>query len=51
MATKIAPNFIRGVWGPNCNGSLGMIFAPGRFKPHQPEIVRNLEEDLKVLKQ
>lgn len=50
MAAKIAPNILKGVWGPNCKGALGMIFAPGRFKPHQPEVVRNLEEDIKILK-
>lgn len=34
MAIKYAPNFIKGVWGLNCAGMLGMAFAPGRFKPH-----------------
>lgn len=51
MALKIAPNFIKDVWGINCKGMLGMVHAPGRYKPHQPEIIRNLEQDLKVLKQ
>lgn len=36
MAIKIAPNFITAVWGNNCKGMLGMIFAPGRFKASQP---------------
>lgn len=43
MALKIAPDFIKGVWGPRCQGSLGMIFAPGRYKPHQPDVIRNIE--------
>jgi hypothetical protein len=50
LVAKIAPNFLTGVWGPTCKGSLGMIFAPGRFKIKEPEIIRNLEEDLSVIK-
>jgi Mg2+ and Co2+ transporter CorA len=42
MALKIAPNFIAGIWGQNCKGMLGMIHAPGRYKPTQPHIIRNL---------
>jgi hypothetical protein len=32
MALEIAPNFINNIWGINCEGRLGMTFAPGRFK-------------------
>lgn len=36
MAMKISPNFLKGVWGNNYKGMLGMTFAPGRYKPSQP---------------
>lgn len=36
IVPKIVPNFLEGVWGPSCKGRLGMVFAPGRFKPNQP---------------
>ncbi len=36
IVPKITPNFLEGVWGPSCKGRLGMVFAPGRFKPNQP---------------
>lgn len=42
MALKISPNFLTGVWGPQCKGMLGMIFAPGRWKSYQPDIIRDI---------
>ena len=50
MALKIAPDFLIGMWGSRCKGKLGMIFAPGRLSMSRPDIIRNVEEDLKVLK-
>lgn len=50
MALKIAPDFLVGVWGNGCKGKLGMIHAPGLFSPKKPDIIRDINEDLRILK-
>lgn len=51
MSLKIAPDFLVGMWGPQCKGKLGMIFAPGRLSISRPDLIRNVEEDLKILRE